>query len=309
MVSEGCAQLSTVDAPLVDFRGFEDFGQFNDAMDELVGARDFDARLSERLLREPEAPVVLAHCAVCQSDARFAVASKESYAAFQAAPNWRETLVCEQCQLINRLRAAIQVFVERFQPGRKDRIYLTERVTPLFEWVSQRYPGTEGSEYFGDDVEPGSLQPLAHFQVRHEDVTKLTFADAIFDHVLSFDVLEHVPDYAAALKEMFRVLAPGGRLMLSVPFNLGLEQTLVRARFGEDGTIEHLEEPEYHGDPVDSEGGVLCFYHFGWNLLQQLRDVGFEQAELLFYWNPGQAYLGWGQSLIIAAKPQAKRKG
>jgi len=147
------------------------------------------------------------------------------------------------------------------------------------------------------------VQPLAHFQVRHEDVTRLTFADNGLDHLLSFDVLEHVPDYQTALTEFFRVLAPAGRLMLSAPFNLGLAQTLIRARITPNGQIEHLEEAEYHGDPVDAEAGVLCFYHFGWELLEQLRELGFEQVQLLFFWDPTQAYLGWGQSLIVARKP------
>jgi len=35
--------------------------------------------------------------------------------------------------------------------------------------------------------------------------------------VISFTVLEHVPDQDLALEEMYRLLRPGGRLILSVP--------------------------------------------------------------------------------------------
>lgn len=45
----------------------------------------------------------------------------------------------------------------------------------------------------------------------------LPFSDASFDVVFILDVLEHVENERATLSEIFRVLKPGGRLMLSVP--------------------------------------------------------------------------------------------
>ncbi|HET6748018.1 MAG TPA: bifunctional 2-polyprenyl-6-hydroxyphenol methylase/3-demethylubiquinol 3-O-methyltransferase UbiG [Actinomycetes bacterium] len=41
---------------------------------------------------------------------------------------------------------------------------------------------------------------------------RLPFADGVFDAVVAADVLEHVPDLPAAVAELARVLAPGGRL-------------------------------------------------------------------------------------------------
>jgi len=49
------------------------------------------------------------------------------------------------------------------------------------------------------------------------DAGKLPFADSQLDTVLFLEVLEHLPDDAAALSEVHRVLAPGGRVVLSVP--------------------------------------------------------------------------------------------
>ncbi len=46
---------------------------------------------------------------------------------------------------------------------------------------------------------------------------ELPFADASFDLVCLFDTLEHIPDDVMALREVFRVLRPGGRVFLSVP--------------------------------------------------------------------------------------------
>ena len=48
------------------------------------------------------------------------------------------------------------------------------------------------------------------------DASRLPFADASFDLVWSWGVLLHVPDLAAALAEIRRVLRPGGELRLMI---------------------------------------------------------------------------------------------
>ncbi|HWQ11758.1 MAG TPA: glycosyltransferase [Roseiflexaceae bacterium] len=49
------------------------------------------------------------------------------------------------------------------------------------------------------------------------DIHHLPFAEGSFDKVLMSEVLEHLADDRGALKEVFRVLRPGGTLALSVP--------------------------------------------------------------------------------------------
>ncbi|MEL6609605.1 MAG: class I SAM-dependent methyltransferase [Pseudomonadota bacterium] len=51
---------------------------------------------------------------------------------------------------------------------------------------------------------------------RQGDVRALPYKDASFDVVMAAHVLEHLPDPAAGLSEMARVLRPGGTMILSV---------------------------------------------------------------------------------------------
>jgi SAM-dependent methyltransferase len=69
------------------------------------------------------------------------------------------------------------------------------------------------------------LSDIALAQAREEGSTavargnacSLPFADDTFSIVSAFDMLEHVPDDRAALGELHRVCARGGRLIVSVP--------------------------------------------------------------------------------------------
>ena len=49
------------------------------------------------------------------------------------------------------------------------------------------------------------------------DATRLPFADGSFDRVIASEVLEHIPDDTAAMRELARVLRPGGAMAVTVP--------------------------------------------------------------------------------------------
>jgi SAM-dependent methyltransferase len=53
--------------------------------------------------------------------------------------------------------------------------------------------------------------------VRQGNICDLPFSSESFDFVLATDVIEHVQDDMAALKEIYRVLRPGGYALISVP--------------------------------------------------------------------------------------------
>jgi SAM-dependent methyltransferase len=60
-----------------------------------------------------------------------------------------------------------------------------------------------------------SVEPKA--RLVHADATCLPFHPHSLDLVVSFETIEHVPDAQALVREVRRVLKPGGRLVLSTP--------------------------------------------------------------------------------------------
>jgi SAM-dependent methyltransferase len=57
------------------------------------------------------------------------------------------------------------------------------------------------------------------------DMTAIDLPDASFDAIIASHVLEHIADEAAAVRELARVLRPGGRAIVMVPVDLGRERT------------------------------------------------------------------------------------
>ena len=213
-------------------------------------------------------------------------------------PNWRERVLCPDCAMNNRTRASIQLLTETLKARENSRIYLAEQVTPLYAALKTRFTALMGSEYLADKVAFGVVDERG---VRNESITKLTFQDHALDYILNFDVLEHVPDVAAALREIYRCLAINGTLLLSVPFMPGEQRTRVRAQINRLGEIEHLMAPQYHGDPI-ADAGCLCFQDFGWELLDQMRDLGFVDVNMLLYWSDTLGYYGIEQMMITARR-------
>lgn len=70
----------------------------------------------------------------------------------------------------------------------------------------------------GIDIETNFDEVATKFaDLRQGDATRMEFPDGHFDAVYSFHALEHIPDYKQALKEIKRVLRPGGVWLIGTP--------------------------------------------------------------------------------------------
>lgn len=97
---------------------------------------------------------------------------------------------------------------------------------------------------------------------RHEDVTKMTFADNSFDVIYCSNVLEHVEADAAAMQELFRVLSPGGVAIIQVPIK--------GAKTYEDPSIITPDERYKHFGQSDH------VRYYGEDIKGRLEAAGFE---------------------------------
>lgn len=83
-------------------------------------------------------------------------------------------------------------------------------------WIEPHLP--EGCDYVGlDYLATGGLLYGARPDI-FANASRLPLPDASINTVLLLEVLEHLRHPAQALAEIARVLRPGGRLLLSVPF-------------------------------------------------------------------------------------------
>ena len=99
--------------------------------------------------------------------------------------------------------------------------------------------------------------------VTREDITRLSFGDCTFGVVIANHVLEHVADDGAAMKEIFRVLEPGGLAVLQTPYSDKLTHT-----FEDEG----IRDEEARLQAFGQEDHVRLY---GRDLFSRLRSAGF----------------------------------
>ena len=72
-----------------------------------------------------------------------------------------------------------------------------------------------GVDIFKEAIEFGSGRRINNLS--QESGVKVNFSDSYFDVILAMDVIEHIEDDKSAIKEIERLLKPGGYLIITVP--------------------------------------------------------------------------------------------
>lgn len=140
------------------------------------------------------------YCPLCDESSTF-----EEY-------NGRPRARCRFCRSLERHRLVWLFFITelRLFDG-TPRAILEVAPNGILQNVMQE---ARNIEYHSIDLEYEAQQRM--------DVQAMSFADAAFDGLYAIHVLEHVEDDVRALREIHRVLKPGGWALLQVPLNNGL---------------------------------------------------------------------------------------
>ena len=186
-------------------------------------------------------------------------------AAFDGFPH-SESLACHECGSIARDRFLFFCFVARM----REKKYKVLETSPR---LGETYQDSM-AQWF--DYRASDFDLRSHKAQIKVDLQNMDLEDESLDVLLTPHVLEHVPETDLALREIFRVLAPGGRMYLQVPVVQGW-------------TTPPLK-PEFHQDDTPVE------WKFGLDLTSRLREQGFRTRLLCnqgFYRHVKQGGTHW----------------
>jgi SAM-dependent methyltransferase len=150
-----------------------------------------------------------------------------------------------------------------FEPGGSGD--LRRYLRPLAGFVRSLYDPAVAP---GDEVRDG---------VRCEGLTRLSFASASFDLVITSDIFEHVRHPARGFAELYRVLKPGGTHIFTIPVQWPMRAHTV-ARVDVSGADDvFLLPPVYHFSEKN-----LVYNDFGRDLLEPSRRARLRHDPMLF---------------------------
>jgi 2-polyprenyl-3-methyl-5-hydroxy-6-metoxy-1,4-benzoquinol methylase len=137
--------------------------------------------------------------------------------------------------------------------------------------IAERTPDVVGADIAASNLavaKENARRAERHVAFVHAPAERLPFADGTFDVVVMADVIEHVPDVAAALAEVRRVLRVGGRLVCATPI-----RATIRALGAFDRTVRRLAGARV--SPASEREVYERFLSIS-ELRRCLRDAGFE---------------------------------
>lgn len=206
------------------------------------------------------------YCPTCPGPTRFVVENA-----------WlRDHYLCARCGSIPRERALMLVLDERFPDWPGLRIHES---SPSPRGASVRLArecaGYVASQFFPDTA-PGQTKD----GMRCENLEALTFPDESFNLHVTQDVFEHLFDPAAAWREIARTLRPDGAHVCTVPLVNKQRPSRRRARLAENGTVEHLLPPEFHGNPISADGSLVTV-DWGYDITRHIFAASGLTSELI----------------------------
>ncbi len=142
----------------------------------------------------------------------------------------RPNAQCPRCESLERHRLLWLYLQQHTNLFTADLKLLHIAPEPVFQ---NKFQTMSNLDYISADLE----SPLAQIKM---DITEIPYPDNTFHAILCSHVLEHVEDDRKALRELFRVLKPGGWAILQSPIDLKRDKTFEDPEIVSPGTRERF---------------------------------------------------------------------
>lgn len=183
------------------------------------------------------------HCPFCNGNFKY-------FLPFGVIP--RQNSRCPKCDSLERHRLLY--------------LYLNNKTTFLFEHLKilEVGPSYCTSKFFRSlpNIEHISIDLVSPIAMIKMDLTNLQFEDETFNCIICYHVLEHIRDDLLAMREIFRVLKPGGWTLIQVPIDINRAET-----------FENFTVSEKNYETIFGKSDHVRIY--GLDFKQRLKSVGF----------------------------------
>ncbi|MDG4768284.1 methyltransferase domain-containing protein [Solwaraspora sp. WMMD406] len=150
------------------------------------------------------------------TNGRMCPVCRRSVDQFEPGPRNRPDARCGGCQSLERHRF-LALLLHAHAPTITSAGLLVD-IAPSRQTSGLFHKPLRPKRYVRMDFDPGADGRDVDVQA---SLTDLPFRSGAADVVICYHVLEHIPDDATAMKELHRVLAPGGMAFVQVPFHPG----------------------------------------------------------------------------------------
>jgi SAM-dependent methyltransferase len=175
----------------------------------------------------------------------------------QVIAGYGENILCPNCLSTARERLIIALLKEEFKIAGKKILHFSPEKN-IYNFLKTN------NEIITADIEPLFYKSIDG-KIKDEDATRLSFNDNSFDVVIGNHILEHIPDDTKAMAEIYRVLKPGARAILQVPYS--------------EKNINTIEEPAINNPQKQcalfGQKDHVRIYSLN-NYLYRLKQVGFD---------------------------------
>ena len=192
----------------------------------------------------------------------------------------RENALCPHCLSLERHR-----LLWLYLKNETDFFHTRYRVLHIApeQCFIRHFKKLQGNDYVTADLE----SPWAKIKM---DVQHIPFGENTFDVIFCNHLLEHVADDRLAMREMFRVLRPGGWGIMLSPVTMGKKETFEdpsittpQGRFEAYGQSDHLREygEDYAGRLAEAGFRVQAVDYVKMLPEQEARTYGL-RAEMIY---------------------------